>query len=712
MVFSSSEDREDWHRSFLPVATASSGYDSQRMVYSYRNVISGFTARLTEEEVKAMESMDGFVSARPDRLSHLMTTRTPAFLGLHQNMGFWKDSNFGEGVIIGVVDSGVLPSHPSFGDGGMPPPPSTWKGSCEFNKTDCNNKIIGARSFNKGIVARKGAVMAGAAVSPLDDDGHGTHTASTAAGTFVQNANALGNANGTAAGIAPLAHLAIYRVCFGVDCTDSDILAGIDSAVEDGVDVISISLVVENSTSFSDDAVAIASFGATEKGIFVSCAAANSGPFNSTLANDAPWILTVGASTMDRSIIATVKLGNGKEYNGQSLFQPKDFRSTQLPLVYPGANGNPDTMTCEDGSLNGTDVKGKIVLCNRGGSARTDKGVVIKNAGGAGMILLNRQQDGFNTEADPHVLPASHVSFTSGLNIKAYVNSTYAPTAAVVFKGTVLGTSPAPAVASFSSRGPSIMSPGILKPDIIGPGVNVLAAWPFQIGPSASAEYTPSFNVRSGTSMSAPHLSGAAALIKSAHPNWSPAAIKSAIMTTADLVTNDGRLIVDENLRPADLFATGAGHMNPSKASNPGLIYDLQPYNYISYLCGLGYTDTQVGAIACRSISCSNITSIVEGELNYPSFLVRLGPTQTFHRTVTNVGKAKSTYSVKIVMPQGVNVVVEPDALCFSEVNQEETFSVTFSRTSWGGQSPFSQGFLKWVSSETSVRSPISIIFM
>ncbi|OUZ99470.1 Peptidase S8/S53 domain [Macleaya cordata] len=699
-AFAARSDREDWYKSFLPTTIASSTSESQRMVYSYHNVISGFAARLTEEEVKAMAKKDGFISAQPDRISRLHTTHTPNFLGLHQNFGVWKESNFGKGVIIGVLDTGVFPSHPSFNDEGIPPPPAKWKGKCQFGASECNNKLIGAKSFNNGAKA----------VPPLDDDGHGTHTASTAAGRFVQNVNVLGNANGTAAGMAPYAHLAIYKVCFGEDCANSDILAGLDSAVEDGVDVLSLSL-GSDSVPFHMDNIAVGSFGAIQKGIFVSCSAGNSGPLDSTLSNEAPWILTVGASTIDRTIVATAKLGNGEELDGESLFQPADFSSyTFLPLIYAGADGKPDSKFCGEGALNGTDVKGKVVLCERGnGVGRIAKGEEVKNAGGAAMILMNQETDGFSTEADAHVLPATHLSFASGLKIKNYINSTSSPVATIIFKGTFISKSSAPAVSSFSSRGPSRASPGILKPDIIGPGVSILAAWPFPLDNNTNSDLT--FNIISGTSMSCPHLSGIAALLKSSHPDWSPAAIKSAIMTTADDLNLEGKLIVDQNLNIANLFATGSGHVNPSKANDPGLVYDIQPDDYIPYLCGLGYTDNQVGIIAHRAIKCSDYTSITEGELNYPSFSVTLGQSQTFTRTVTNVGEAYSSYGVEIVKPDGVSVSVNPDMLYFTKVNQKLTYSVTFSRDQYANDASFSEGFIQWVSSKYLVRSPISVVF-
>ncbi|XP_029129039.1 subtilisin-like protease SBT1.2 [Cajanus cajan] len=703
-TLSQSEDLESWYHSFMP-PTVMSSEEQPRIIYSYRNVMSGFAARLTEEELRAVKGKNGFISAHPEKVLHRQTTHTPEFLGLQPQTGFWKESNFGKGVIVGVLDSGITPGHPSFNDAGMPPPPPKWKGRCELNATSCNNKLIGARSFNLAAKARKGEV------APIDEDGHGTHTSSTAAGAFVDHAEVLGNAKGTAAGIAPYAHLAVYRVCFGDHCPESDILAALDAAVEDGVDVISISLGLREPAPFFNDSAAIGAFAAMQKGIFVSCAAGNFGPFHGSLVNGAPWILTVGASTIDRSIAATAKLGNGQEFDGESVFQPSNFNQELLSLAYAGKNGKQEAAFCATGSLSDVDFIGKVVLCERGaGTGRLAKGEEVKRAGGAAMILMNDETNGFSLPADVHALPATQVSYDAGLKIKAYINSTATPTATILFKGTIIGNSQSPAVSSFSSRGPNLPSPGILKPDIIGPGVNILAAWPFPLNNSTDSKST--FNIMSGTSMSCPHLSGVAALLKSSHPHWSPAAIKSAIMTSADIVNFEQKLIVDETLGPADIFATGSGHVNPSRANDPGLVYDIAPDDYIPYLCGLGYGDTEVGIIAHRAIKCSETSSIPEGELNYPSFSVVLGSPQTFTRTVTNVGDANSSYVVMVTEPKGVVVKVQPNKLYFSEANQKETYSVSFSRIGSGNETAeYAQGFLQWVSAKHTVRSPILVIF-
>ncbi|KAK1302973.1 Subtilisin-like protease [Acorus calamus] len=551
-----------------------------------------------------------------------------------------------------------------------------------------------------------------AAISPADDDGHGTHTSSTAAGSLVSGANVLGNANGSAVGMAPLAHIAMYKVCDGDDCADSDILAAMDEAVLDGVDVLSLSL-GSPSAPFYADAIAIGSFAAVEKGVFVSCAAGNSGPNASTLSNEAPWILTVGAGEMDRTVRSTVVMGDGGDsVFGESLYRPRNYVPVQWPLVYPGANGDPNAVLC--GNLTGIDVRGKAVLCERGGGiARIAKGETVREAGGAAMILMNQKIDGYSTLADAHVLPASHISFADGLSVKAYINSSAAPTAAINFVGTLLGTPPAPVITTFSSRGPSLASPGILKPDIIGPGVNVLAAWPFPVGPpNAPVPAGPTFNIISGTSMSTPHLSGIAALLKSAHPDWSPAAVKSAMMTSATIVNTKGGLIKDETGGTADFFAVGSGQVDPSKADAPGLVYDMGTGDYVAYLCSaLGYTEAQVRAIAGRPVDCSGYTKVTELDLNYPSFTVntRQGGVVETMRTVTNVGEAKSSYGLVVAAPFGVKVTVEPRKLEFSSVGETKSFKVRFAianASNWR----FSGGFLQWASEKgVTVRSPIAV---
>ncbi|KAG9141736.1 hypothetical protein Leryth_018116 [Lithospermum erythrorhizon] len=634
----SDDQLKAWYSSFLTEITAdSNGGSSSRILHSYRHVLSGFAAKLTFAEVEEMKKNDWFISAMREKVYTLHTTHTPSFLGLHQNLGYWKDSQYGEGIIIGVLDTGITPGHPSLSDEGMPPP-SKWKGKCDGGIT-CNNKLIGAKN------------LVNSSEPAIDDVGHGTHTSSTAAGNFVSNANVLGQANGTAAGIAPRAHVAMYKVCLLWDCESSTIMAALDAAIEDGVDVISYSLGGGSST-FDEDPLYVGAFSAMRKGIFVSTSAGNEGPHSATLSNEAPWVLTTGASSTDRDLKSTVVLGDKQELDGQSAFQPTDFISRMLPLVYPGVKDEKsDAAYCVPGSLDGVLVGKDIVICRNGGLvSRVEKGQTVKDAGGAAMILINAKVDGYTTEAETHVLPTSHVRDKK-----------------------------APAVSQFSARGPSIASPGILKPDIIGPGSGILAAWPNSME-KTKAQST--FNILSGTSMACPHLSGVAALLKSSHPDWSPAAIKSAMMTTAIGMNLNGDPIVDERMLPASILAIGAGHVNPPKANDPGLIYDIHPDDYIYYLCGLGYTEKQIRKIVNHKIICSNATSIPEAQLNYPSFSIQLGhDRKNYTRTVTNVGKAVSTYDLQIENPVGINIEINPTQIVFKNVNQKMTYNVTFSRS-------------------------------
>ncbi|XP_065858092.1 subtilisin-like protease [Euphorbia lathyris] len=689
--FTEFKNLDTWYHSFL---------ETPRLLHSYRHVVTGFAAKLTAEQAKSMETREELVLIRPQRMIPLHTTRTPSFLGLEQNLGFWKSSDYGKGMIIGLIDSGITPNHPSFSDDGMPSPPTKWKGKCELNgttTTSCNNKLIGARNF------------ATDSNDVLDNLGHGTHTASTAAGSSLHGASYFGQYNGTAIGSAPLAHLAMYKVSGrGGKAGEAEILAAMDAAIDDGVDVLSLSLGL-GSKAFYDDVIAIGAFAATRKGILVSCSAGNGGPRNFSLTNEAPWILTVGASTVDRAVRATVLIGNNTEINGESLFQPKDFPSTLLPLVYAGSNGNESAKFCDKGSLANVDVKGKIVLCE-GGIGTVYKGQEVKDNGGAAMIVMNDQVQGFVTKASLHVLPASHVNYVAGSQIKDYINSTTSPMATILFKGTVIGLKDAPHVAAFSSRGPNTASPGILKPDIIGPGVNILAAFPVSVDNTTNR-----FDLKSGTSMSCPHLSGIGALLKNSHPDWSPAAIKSAIMTTANLENVEGNSISDQQLVPATVFEIGSGHVNPSKANDPGLVYDIQPEDYVPYLCGLGYSDKEVGVIVQHRVKCSKNSSIPEAQLNYPSFSIKLGANypnpQTYTRTLTNYGKANSGYAVEVSAPKGVSVVVTPDKISFSEVKQMVKYSVMFSKNGTVGSGSFSEGYITWKSDGYSVRSPIAVIF-
>lgn len=496
----------DWYSASLQSVSSTASPDS--LVYAYTNAYNGFAASLDAEEVEALRQSDDVLGVYEDTVYDLHTTRTPEFLGLDSALSLWAGHTLQElnqasqDVIVGVLDTGVWPESKSFDDTGMTDIPSRWRGQCEsaadFNpKIHCNKKLIGARYFSRGfhMAADKPARELD---SPRDKDGHGTHTSSTAAGSHVANASLLGYASGTARGMAVHARVATYKVCWSSGCFGSDILKGMDQAIADGVDVLSLSL-GGGSGPYYRDTIAIGAFTAIEKGIFVSCSAGNSGPTKASLANTAPWIMTVGAGTIDRDFPAYATLGNDKKFTGVSLYSGKGMGTKMVGLVYGKGNSSSSNL-CMPGSLDPTVVTGKIVVCDRGVNARVEKGEVVKEAGGVGMILANTEASGEELVADSHLLPAVAVGRKMGDIIREYVKTTRNPMAVLSFGGTVLNVKPSPVVAAFSSRGPNMVTPQILKPDVIGPGVNILAAWSGAVGPTGLDKDVrrTQFNIMSG----------------------------------------------------------------------------------------------------------------------------------------------------------------------------------------------------------------------
>ncbi|KAF3438815.1 hypothetical protein FNV43_RR17090 [Rhamnella rubrinervis] len=673
------EHHSHWYDSSLKSVSGSA-----EMMYMYNSVIHGFSTRLTAEEAQSLEGQPGVLSVLPEVKYELHTTRTPEFLGLDKTTETIIESNAENDVIVGVLDTGVWPESKSFDDTGFGPVPTSWKGACEggtnFTSSNCNRKLIGARYFAKGYEGTLGPINESReSKSPRDDDGHGTHTATTAAGSMVEGANLFGYAPGTARGMAPKARVAVYKVCWIGGCFSSDILAAMEKAIDDNVNVLSMSL-GGGMSDYYRDSVAIGAFAAMEKGILISCSAGNAGPSPYSLSNLAPWITTVGAGTIDRDFPAFVSLGNGQNYSGVSLFRGSSLPGSLLPIIYAGnasnaANGN----LCMMGTLTPEKVAGKIVVCDRGVNARVQKGSVVKAAGGIGMVLANTAANGEELVADAHLLPATSVGQKSGDSIKSYLFSEPNPTSTVLFEGTKLGIQPSPVVAAFSSRGPNSITPEILKPDIIAPGVNILAGWSGSVGPTGLAldGRRVTFNIISGTSMSCPHVSGLAALIKAAHPDWSPAAIRSALMTTAYTSYKNGQSLRDVATgKPSTPFDHGAGHVDPVSALNPGLVYDLTADDYLGFLCALNYSESQISGLARRKFTCDASKKYSVTDLNYPTFAVNFrttgGPTVAkYTRTLTNVGTA-GTYKVSIKSEtQLVKISVEPETLSFNAVNEK-----------------------------------------
>ncbi|KAM3372125.1 hypothetical protein ACQJBY_019155 [Aegilops geniculata] len=672
-----------WHESFLPTSLADESSES-RLLHSYTEVFSGFAVRLTDAELNTMAKKPGFVRAFPDRTLQLMTTHTPEFLGLKNGTGFWSRAGYGKGVIIGLLDTGLYATHPSFDDHGVSPPPTRWKGSCKAAR--CNNKLIGAKSLIQGEEFG-------------DEVGHGTHTSSTAAGNFVTGASyhGAGVGKGTAAGIAPGAHIAMYKVCANSRCKQSAILAGLEEAIKDGVDVLSLSLGGDTSASFNEDPIAIGAFSAVSKGILVVCAAGNSGPRPGSIANEAPWLLTVAAGSVDRSFAASLHLGNGKSIDGEALTQKVSPSSKSHPLLY-----SEERRYCNYKS--GSGITGKILVCE-GTRSKTQQSNIhrIVGAGAAGVVLFNDEISGYSTMVQDYNSSVVQVSAADGDALIAYAASSESSSvASLIYNNTLFGVRPAPIVPFFSSRGPSVIAVGILKPDILAPGLNILAAWPPSTGSGRGT-----FNIISGTSMATPHVSGVAALIKSIHPDWSPAAIKSAILTTSDIVNSTGGSILDEQHRKAGVYDTGAGHVNPTRAADPGLVYDLSVTDYAGYICSLLGDSGLATIVRNSSLTCANLPKVHAVQLNYPTITVSATLTPfTVKRTVTNVGPANSTFTAKVDAPRSLTVRVSPETLAFSKTGEKKTFSVSVSSHGLGEELHV-EGSLSWVSEKHVVRSPI-----
>jgi len=675
--------------------------------YSYTLASNGFAAQLTGKQAAALAMKRDVVSVVPDALRHITAESSTDFLRLSGPNGLWSDlggvSAAGKGVVIGVLDTGIAPENPSFAGSvlGTTPGEEPWRdgdtitmnkadgttftGTCQageqFALTDCNSKVIGARYYLDGFgAARIGDATTGEYVSPRDGDGHGSHTASTAGGNADVPAAINGTDFGVISGVAPAAKIAAYKVCWsGPDpsvttddgCTDTDILKAIDQAVADGVDVINYSIGGGPAqTTFSPTDAAF--LGAAAAGIFVAASAGNDGPSASTVENASPWITTVAATTIP-SYEATATLGDGSAYVGASITVDRTPGATPLAgdlvradLVAVDGFDAADALLCAAGALDPAKVNGAIVFCQRGVYDRVSKSAEVLRAGGSGMLLVNRTPA--DVDSDEHSVPSIHLDAPAFDPVYAYA-ATDGATVSFAPDNTTGTVTPVPQVAGFSSRGP-VTADGsdLLKPDISAPGVGILAD-----GANAQGA-DPTFEFLSGTSMASPHIAGLAALVLGFRPLATPAEIKSIMMTTA-------KDTVDANdVQFTDPFAQGAGQVNPSSFSYPGLVYQSGPADWLAYLQGLGY-DAGVEPIDASNL---NLPSIQIGALTAP---------ETITRTVTAV-RAGTYTAIPIKIP-GITAVVSPATMTFGTVGEKQSYTVTFTRTD-APLDEYATGSLDW----------------
>jgi subtilisin family serine protease len=702
------------------------GVDQGARVASYEYAANGFSAVLTPAEAEALATQKGVLSVQRDELRQLHTTDSPHFLGLDDRRGAWDSGYTGTGVIVGVVDTGIWPEHPSFADTGLGAPPAGWMGGspvCEFGDTaynpddapfDCNNKLIGARDMRTLYEFFIGSETYSTA---RDYDGHGTHTASTAVGNRDVEASIFGRDFGEVTGIAPDAWVAAYSACGSLGCFGGDLADAIDQAVADGVDVINYSIgSAAPGLTGPDD---LAFLFAANAGVFVATSNGNAGPGASTIGSPAtvPWVTSVGASEQNKTYIAEILTGDSTgwksrwarwfkkdqgKYEGASI---TPGTGGQLPFVDAADHGNE---LCDPAVTFTPEITGAVVLCLRGVQARVEKSRAVFEQGGAGMVLYNTD-DVQDLVTDNHWVPSVHVNFTDGSALKQYIADNGAEATVELTDGE-RERQRGNTMAAFSSRGPVGVpaSADIIKPDVTAPGVNILAG----------ASPTPTlgapgqlFQSISGTSMSSPHVAGLFALLKQAHPDWSPAMAKSALMTTArqDVRKEDGRT-------KADPFDFGAGHVDPEgNASrpgsifNPGLVYDANAFDYVAFLCdtsGAAFVPLLTG-LTCDDLEAAGLQTLATN-LNYPSIAASEVPgAKTVVRTVTNVSDKTETYRARVDEPRGYEVTVTPDRIRLAP-GESVTFEIAFVNE----DAPLDEwrfGSLSWVSGHNRVRSPIAV---
>ena len=699
-----------------------------KKLYSYRYTFNGFAAELTAAQADKLRSQPGVLAVEKDEMRVLDTSSTPAFLGLSNpspSVGLWgalsgnangnpiiakgpNSGGAGEGMVIGIVDGGIWPEHPSFSDRDasgklvfqqIP----GWHGKCTpgeaFAGSNCNQKLIGAQYYNAGWGGNAGidVTFPFEYNSPRDWGGHGTHTASTAGGNFGVMATGAASLLGSMSGIAPRARIAAYKACWATEplgggCFNSDSVAAIDQAVADGVDVINFSI-SGTRTNFRD-AVEIAFLFAADAGVFVAASAGNSGPTSFTVAHPGPWLTTVAAGTHNRDGQGSVTLGNGTTYNGASLAMPVGPAPLIDSIAAGLAGADPAEVALCFGAedtggasvLDPAKVAGKIVVCDRGVTARINKSLAVQQAGGLGMILVNTSANSIN--ADLHFVPTVHLQHTDRAAVKAYAAT--AGATATINAAALVFNAAAPFTAAFSSRGPLLAGAGdLLKPDLMAPGQDILAA----VAPPGN--HGRSFDLYSGTSMSSPHVAGLAALLKDLHPTWSPMAIKSALMTTAGDVLDGG--VPAPNTNPVLIFRQGAGHVRPNSAADPGLVFDASFIDWLSFICGV-----QPGG------GCTGVTPIDPSDMNVASIAIgNLAGAQTVKRTVTNVGSSAATYDVSVSGLAGFVVSVSPESFMLAP-GAKQQLAITFTRTT-ATLNQYTGGQITWSDGTHNARVPVVV---
>jgi len=724
-------------------------------IYSYRYAMNGFSAKLTPAELTRLARHPDVVGIWRDVDHRLETNNSSLFLGLlDQNGGLRADLGLtGEDVIVAVIDSGVDPNHPSLQDfeeqvprtcrsawaegswlGFLlcwstlrnPPIETTYQpiegfdGICQegeaFPASSCNNKLIGARYYIDGFLLRH-ELDDSEYLSAKDVDGHGTHIATIIGGNHV-TADLFGTRIGEISGIAPRARIAVYKACWltpgdtRATCTSSDLARAIDDAVADGVDIINYSIgSLEPDLTAPED---IALLNALDAGVLSVVAAGNNGPANFTLGSpgSAPWVLTVAASTQtgtryEQAIEVTAPasvagLAPMREARFTPALEERGPIEAAVVLADDGQSRLGDgtagsTRDACEPLRNGGELSGAIALIERGGCTFQLKLEHAEAAGAAAAIVYTTSGEPviMNGEDGSVGIPGVMIGPADG-NILADAWLGNEKPAARLEHGLLADIrETGNQMASFSSRGPAIGESDFIKPDITAPGVQILAGTSPDVLNGIPDAW---FQYRSGTSMAAPMIAGIAALLKEAEPDWSPATLKSALMTTA----YDEVVTANSSVR-ANPFDMGTGHVDANSALNPGLIYETGYADYRAFLCGLDNVPIDTGD--CDSLLAAGFTSHAEA-LNLPSIgITELIPGDEITRTVTNIGTA-AVFAASVESPPGMTVTVSPASLALGE-GESASFSLRFE--SDGAPYNYWQfGRLSWSDGQRSVDSPIA----